>query len=209
MKRIFLTLLMLISLISTMEAKSILTLNAGKNQSIKIGNSIVLNGKVVKGNKSKIEYYQWTEKGKVLNNALGDEILYTNIADAENDYKPTLGEHLLHFEAIGFDGKKYDDTLLVVVTKDGNGFIIDAGEDKTLTLGEIIVLNGVIQIGTKKNNISKWLENGKVLKNALGDEILYTNYADRENDYRPTTGATLKKHNSIQLTYSKIVSNDH
>ena len=188
MKRIFLTLLLLISLISSTEASTPLTLNAGKNQSIKLGEFIVLNGKIKSGDRSQIEYYQWIENGKVLKNMIGDEILYNDAIYAENDYKPTTaGNHLLYFQAVTHSGKVYSDTLLLEVKgKNDNNFVVDAGSDKSIKLGEFIVLNGKIKSGDKsKIEYYQWTENGKTLKNALAEEILYDNVIYAENDYKP------------------------
>ena len=166
-------------------------LNAGKNQTIQLGDTVKLKGKTIKGNEQSIEYFQWTKKGNILINDAGDKILYNNKIDAENDYTPTIaGEHLLHFQAIAFDGKKYDDTLLIIVQVKSSDLVINAGNNKSITLGDNITLEGLIKKGSKLNNVYSWIENNKIIKNMSGDEILYVNYDDRENSYKPTTIGT-------------------
>ena len=198
MKRIFISFLLLISLISTMEAKAPFTLNAGKNQTIILGDSITLNGKITSGKKSQIEYYQWTEKAKVLHNTFGDEILYNDASNAENGYTPArVGEHLLRFQAMAHNGEIYEDTLLIIVKNhnDNNDLIIDAGSDTTINLGEFITLKGVVKKGKIDGNVYSWEENDKLIINMAGDEILTVDYEERENHYKPTT---IGKH---QLTF--------
>jgi hypothetical protein len=195
-------------------AKSPFKLDVGSQQTIFLGETLDLNGKVLSGDKSKIDYYQWEENGKVIKNSSGDEIIYWDDANAENGYSPKVkGNHTLKFVVVDTAGKKHIKRLLVNVdTKDkvsisqdkdlkfdiraefpvkreqrseGN-YRLSRGHYLDVFVGDIIPLSGIID-ASKKHLIDsyRWELNKKVLKNQLGDDIIYWDESNRENDYVP------------------------
>ena len=115
---------------------------------IKLGEFVTLNGTVIEGNKSEIEYYYWEEKEVTLKNMLGDEILYYDEANRLNDYKPkTTGRHILKFVAHEFNGAEYGVDFALQV----DNMTIEAGAPVTITLGETVKLEGKVIEGNTSN----------------------------------------------------------
>ncbi len=189
-------------------------LDAGVEQSVLSGDIIDLNGKVLSGDRSKIEHYQWEENGKVLKNTAGDEIIYWDDANAENGYLPQGdGLHVLKFVVLDTSGKKYIKRLIVNVESTANikinendltfdirpefpvkreqrpegNYRLSRGHYLDVYVGDVIPLSGIVD-ASKKHLVDsyRWELNGKVIKNQLGDEILYWDEENRENDYVPT-----------------------
>jgi len=181
---------------------SVYYLDAGKNQTIHLGESVVLNGLITKGDISSVEYYQWSEHGKILHNMSDDEILYTNYKDRENGYLPkSVGKHILLFNVVK-NGRAYSDRITINVKPKLEKYTLNAGPDKVIYEDEFFVLNGLLTNGDKVGiEYYQWIDNnGQILNNMLGDEILYVDYEDRENDYQ----AVLGKHT---LTFQAIANN--
>ena len=175
---------------------------AGKEKSIILNHSINLNGKLTKGDKSQIDFYRWEENGKILKNTAGDDIVYWDESNRENEYKPTKeGVHFLSFIIRDIDGKDYKRSLRIEVIKataippyalilDMQGIVIqDRSTYKmTIKLGDFIPLSGRMIRKKYKQLVDSyhWEKNGKILKNMLNDEILYWDEVNRKNDYKPT-----------------------
>ena len=165
-------------------------LDVGSPQTILSGDIIDLNGKVLSGDKSKVDHYQWEENGEVLKNTVGDEIVYWDDANAENGYAPEgKGNHILKFVVVEESGKKHVKDLIVNVETESNAtneFKLDVGTPQTILLGDIIDLNGKVLSGDKsKIDHYQWEENGEILKNTAGNEIVYWDDANAENGYAP------------------------
>ena len=176
-------------------------LDVGTTESLLLGDILDLNGKVLSGDKSKIDHYQWEENGKVLKNTSGNEIIYWDDANAENGYAPkTKGNHVLKFVVVDEAGNKHTKRLLVNVETTNNIKIeksdlkfdlkdklnLKFGNKIDINKGEMIPLSGIIS-PSKKHLVDhyRWELNGKVLKNQLEDEIIYWDDENRENDYVP------------------------
>ena len=188
-------------------------LDVGTEQTVLVGDIIELNGKVLSGDKSKIDYYQWEEKGKVLKNTSGDEIVYWDEANAENGYLPKeKGSHVLKFVVFDTLGKKHIKRLMVNVESTANikigeddlkfdispefpvkreqrpegNYRLSRGHYLDVNVGDVIPLSGIVD-ASKKHLVDsyRWELNGKIIKNQLGDEILYWDEENRENDYAP------------------------
>jgi len=208
-------LIIILSITQMLSATSLneFELDAGTEQTILLGDIIDLNGKVLSGDKNNIDHYQWEEKGKVINNTSGDEIIYWDDENAENGYAPkSKGNHILKYVVVDTAGKKHIKRLLVKVetkvntniSKGDLKFDIRAefplkrgGRDRDnrlfhiyyldVNVGDVIPLSGVIN-SSKKHLVDSyhWELKGKVLKNQLHDEIIYWDEENRENDYVPT-----------------------
>ena len=189
-------------------------LDAGSQQTIILGDKIDLHGKVLSGDKSKIDHYQWEENGKVIKNSSGDEIVYWKDVNAENGYVPKgKGNHIFKFVVVDTVGKKHVKRLLIQVDTKKDVYIsqdkdlkfdlrpeflvkreqrsegnyrLSRGHYLEVKVGDVIPLSGVID-PSKKHLIDsyRWELHGKVLKNQLGDEIIYWDEENRENDYVP------------------------
>jgi len=74
----------------------------------------------------------------------------------------------------------------ILSAKSSSEFKLDVGTEQTILLGDIIDLNGKVLSGDK-NNIDhyQWEENGKVISNTSGDEIIYWDEENAENGYAP------------------------
>lgn len=150
-------------------------LDAGSKQTVFAGEIIDLNGKVTSGDKNNIDHYKWEENNEVLRNTAGDEIMYWDESQALNGYIPKEGQHTLNYIVVDNFGNEYTDELNInVQTRTASTFTLDAGSEQFISSGDIIDLNGKVTSGDK-NTIDhyKWEENGKVLKNTAGDEIMY------------------------------------
>ena len=183
-------------------------LDVGSEQTIHLGDTIDLNGRVISGDKTKIDHYQWEKYNTILKNTSGDEIIYWNEQNSENEYKPNeLGTNILKFEVIDTSGKKYLKRLKVNVQPKNNTNPISFRDIKfdidpqfplkcqapceknfnyyiDVNVGDTIPLSGIVE-ASKKSLVSsyRWEDNGTILKNKLGDEILYFDESNRENDY--------------------------
>jgi hypothetical protein len=207
-------LVMLLCITQLTVAKSPFKLDVGSQQTIFLGETLDLNGKVLSGDKSKIDHYQWEENGKVIKNTSGDEIIYWDDANAENGYRPkTQGNHILKFIVVDTAGKKYKKRLLVHAKTKNKVYIsqdkdlkfdlrpefivkreqrsegnyrLSRGHYLEVNVGDVVPLSAVI-VSSKRDIVDyySWELNGKVIKNQLGDEILYVNEENRENDYVP------------------------
>jgi len=189
-------------------------LDVGNQQTVLAGDIIDLNGKVLSGDKSKIDHYQWEENGKVLKNTAEDEIIYEDDANAENGYAPKgKGNHILKFVLVEESGKRHVKRLLVTVDKKDNVYISQRndmtfdlraefkvktevaswnnyhafdGHYLEVKVGDIVPLSGIVN-SSKKYLVDfyTWESHGKILKNQLNDEIQYWDEENRENDYVP------------------------
>ena len=198
-------LIILLSITQIISAKpSEFTLDVGNEQTISLGESIDLNGRVVSGDKSKIDHYQWKKYDKILKNSSGDKIIYWDEDNAENEYIPTtVGTNILKFEVIDTSGKKYTKRLIVNVKSNfiSRGDITFDLDSKfpifcqapcerffnyytKVQVGDVIPLSGIVN-ASKKDLVDnyRWEHNGTILKNQLGDDILYWDEINRENDY--------------------------
>jgi len=190
------------------------TLDVGSQQTVLSGETIDLNGKVLSGDKSKIDHYQWEENGKVLKNTSGDEIIYEDDANAENGYAPKgKGKHILKFVVFEESGQRHVKHLVVEVDKKENvrinkvkdmtfdiraefpvkreqrpegNYRLSEGHYLDVKVGDIVPLSGIID-ASKKSLVDfyTWESHGKILKNQLNDEIQYWDEENRENDYVP------------------------
>ena len=85
--------------------------------------------------------------------------------------------HVTHSKSHLSDKVPFDSTL---------SFDLNAGEDRTIILGNAIALEGKLIRGNKDNvDFYRWEENGKILKNTAGDEIIYWNESSAEHGYKP------------------------
>ena len=206
-------LILMLGITQLLLASSKFKLDVGEEPTVLAGDTIDLNGKVLSGDKSKIDYYQWEENGKVLKNTSGDEIVYWDEANAENEYLPKgRGIHVLKLVVFDTLGKKYTKRLKVNVESTANikigkddlkfdispefpvkreqrpegNFRLSRGHYLDVNVGDVIPLSGIVD-ASKKHLVDsyRWELNGKIIKNQLGDEILYWDEENRENDYVP------------------------
>ncbi len=107
------------------------TANAGEDKSVEEGKTVTLNGKGTDTDGT-IASYQWKEGNTVLGNS------------ATLNYKgKTVGEHTLTLIVTDNDGATGSDEVKVTVTaKPNQAPTANAGEDKSIQLGETVTLNG-------------------------------------------------------------------
>ena len=171
-------------------AQSNYLLNAGENITISRGQEIPLNGKIVKGDKQNIVEYRWEELGTTLKDIDNDPIVYENYTQSEYSYKAkSAGRHRLTFKVKDKEGKFYEDSLILTVKSESKDIKLSINRPVTLHLGATFTLHGYVSQGNKSDiEYYHWEENGKVLKNVDGAEILFYDYANRYNDIKLTTG---------------------